>query len=85
MHRASCELDLDRAGRSLDILPIGVVVVDAARRRGAAQRRARITSTGHGDVLVDEAVDGTCSCALRGREPATAVELFGPPRRVVCG
>jgi two-component system, OmpR family, sensor histidine kinase SenX3 len=75
-------LELDRASKSLDNLPVGVVLVDA---NGATVRRnARSHQpTGHAEVLVQEAVDRHVQAALRGRESQSSVELFGPPLVVI--
>ncbi|MCB1000196.1 MAG: PAS domain-containing protein [Acidimicrobiales bacterium] len=75
-------LELDRARSTLDGLPIGVVVVDAD---GAVVSRNRSASfgRGHSEVLISEAIDRQVRQALDGRESTAAVELFGPPKRVV--
>jgi two-component system, OmpR family, sensor histidine kinase SenX3 len=75
------ELSLRRAQAALDGLPVGVVLVDAD---GQVISRNRATSVGgHGDVLLQEAVDRQVQQALLGRDTVTAVELFGPPKRVL--
>jgi two-component system, OmpR family, sensor histidine kinase SenX3 len=79
---ALVRLELDRARTSLDNLPVGVVLVDAT---GAiVMRNARSHhGTGHGEVLVQEAVERHVQQALGGRESHSSVELFGPPRQVL--
>lgn len=79
---ASVRLELERARTSLDNLPVGVVLVDA--QGTVVMRNARShQSTGHGEVLVQEAVDRHVQAALRGRESHSSVELFGPPKCVI--
>ena len=56
-------LDLDRARTSLDNLPIGVVLVDAHGVEALRNARSH-QSTGHGEVLVQEAVDRHVQLAL---------------------
>ncbi|MFN8021839.1 MAG: ATP-binding protein [Acidimicrobiales bacterium] len=75
------ELSLRRAQAALDGLPIGVVLVDAD---GQVISRNRATNVGgHGDVLLQEAVDRQVAQALQGRDTVANVELFGPPKRVL--
>jgi two-component system, OmpR family, sensor histidine kinase SenX3 len=73
---------LERAQSALDALPIGVVLVDA---KGAVLSRNLSTRVGrgHSDVLVQEAIDRQVTQALAGRESSVAIELFGPPKRVI--
>jgi two-component system, OmpR family, sensor histidine kinase SenX3 len=79
---AQVRLELDRARTSLDNLPVGVVLVDAAGT--VIMRNARShQGTGHGEVLVQEAIERHVQAALRGRESHSSIELFGPPRRVI--
>jgi len=76
--------ELDRVQRALDGLPIGVVLVGAdgvVRMRNAAA--THLGGAAHGDVLIRGAVDKHVERALGGRESKSAVELYGPPRRVV--
>ncbi len=73
---------LQRAQAALDSLPVGVVMVDA--RGHVVSRNASTHVAGaHGEVLVQEAIDRHVEAALAGRESQSAVELFGPPRRVL--
>ena len=75
------ELSLRRAQAALDGLPVGVVLVDAD---GQIISRNRATNVGgHGDVLLQEAVDRQVQQALQGRDTSATVELFGPPKRVL--
>jgi two-component system sensor histidine kinase SenX3 len=79
---ALLQVELEQARTSLDNLPIGVVLVDARGNVMLRNERSH-QSTGHGEVLVQEAVDRHVQIALRGRESRSSVELFGPPRRVI--
>ncbi len=74
--------ELARAHVALDCVPLGVLLFD---QRGAVViRNARTgTGSGHGDVLVQQAVDRLVHVALAGRDTHTSVELFGPPRKVI--
>ena len=74
--------ELARAHVALDSVPLGVLLFD---QRGAVViRNARTgTGSGHGDVLVQQAVDRLVHVALAGRDTHTSVELFGPPRKVI--
>ena len=74
--------ELARAHVALDSVPLGVLLFD---QRGAVViRNARTrTGSGHGDVLVQQAVDRLVPVALAGRDTHTSVELFGPPRKVI--
>ena len=75
-------IELERAQAVLDSLPLGVVLVDAD---GAViSRNSRVGgSRGHGDVLVQDAVDRHVQVALQGRESQSSVELFGPPKKTI--
>jgi two-component system sensor histidine kinase SenX3 len=75
-------LQLDRAQAALDGLPVGVVLVDASGRVVSRNQSASV-GRGHGEVLVQEAVERHVQQALVGRDSSSAVELFGPPRRVI--
>lgn len=77
--RVSEELTSARA--ALDSLPVGVVLVDPSGRV-LARNTLRETS-GHAQVLLDEAVQRHLGRALTGDESSSRVELFGPPRRVI--
>ena len=75
-------LELGRARTSLDNLPVGVVLVDAAG--AVVMRNARSHhGTGHGEVLVQQVVDRHVLQALMGHDAQSPVELFGPPKRVL--
>ncbi|MFM2072867.1 MAG: two-component histidine kinase PhoR [Actinomycetota bacterium] len=75
-------LDLRRAQRALDSLPLGIVLFD--QRGQVVARHARTAAgSGHGDVLVDEAIDRLVPAAIGGRDSQVAVELFGPPKKVL--
>jgi two-component system sensor histidine kinase SenX3 len=69
---------------ALDGLGVGVVYADETGRV-VIRNRAAEHSVGakHGDVLVDEAVENALRAAARGTESHAAVELFGPPSRVL--
>jgi two-component system sensor histidine kinase SenX3 len=75
---------LERLGRALDGLPIGVVVTDergAVVLRNAAARH--FLGVRHADVLVDEAVGAHLRGAIAGRAGRQTLELYGPPKRTV--
>jgi two-component system sensor histidine kinase SenX3 len=74
--------ELDRSKSVLDGLPVGVVLVDRAGRV-ILRNRAAHGGGGHADVLVQEAIDRQIAHARAGRETTAAVELFGPPKRVL--
>jgi two-component system, OmpR family, sensor histidine kinase SenX3 len=76
------QLELRRAQSALDSLPIGVVVIDSSGTVISRNASARMVG-GHGDVLVQEAIDRHVHQALLGRGSQSSIELFGPPRRVV--
>lgn len=74
--------ELIRAQVALDSLPLGVVLFD--HRGVVVIRNARnVAGSGHGDVLVQEAIDRLVPTALAGRESHTSVELYGPPKKVI--
>jgi two-component system sensor histidine kinase SenX3 len=79
---ARVRVELERAQSALDALPIGVVLVDP---HGAVLSRNHSTRVGrgHSDVLVQEAIDRQVTQAVAGRESSVAIELFGPPKRVI--
>jgi two-component system sensor histidine kinase SenX3 len=79
---AHVRLELDQARTSLDNLPVGVVLVDAAGSTVLRNARSH-HGTGHADVLVQDAVGRHVQAALRGRESHSSVELFGPPLQVL--
>jgi len=77
-------LSVERLRRSLDALPIGVVVAD---ERGAIVLRneaaCHFLGVRHADVLVDEAVGSHLRVALAGGHRRQTLELYGPPKRTV--
>ena len=73
-------LELSRAQSALDALPVGVVLVDPAGVVISRNSRAHLTR-GHGDVLVQDAIDRNLQQALVGEESQSSVELFGPPKQ----
>lgn len=74
--------ELARAHVALDSVPLGVLLFD--QRGTVVIRNARTgIGIGHGDVLVQQAVDRLVPVALAGRDTHTSVELFGPPRKVI--
>ena len=75
-------VELVRAQVALDSLPIGVVLVDP-RGVPVIRNAKTVAGSGHGDVLVQEAIDRLVPGALAGREAHTSIELFGPPKRVI--
>ena len=74
--------ELRGAQFALDSLPIGVVLVDTRGTVVIRNAAAQIVG-GHGDVLVQEAIDRHVHTALNGHEALSAVELYGPPRKVI--
>jgi two-component system sensor histidine kinase SenX3 len=71
-------------GAALDVLPIGVVLVDAEGKRVARNRQAEhFLGVSYLDALVDEAVDAHLRDALAGRERVDTLEVYGPPRRTL--
>jgi two-component system, OmpR family, sensor histidine kinase SenX3 len=79
---ARVRIELERAQSALDGLPIGVVLVDRAGRVLSRNDSMRV-GRGHGEVLVQEAIDRQAEQALGGKESTTSIELFGPPKRVI--
>jgi two-component system sensor histidine kinase SenX3 len=78
------QASLERLGRALDGLPIGVVVTDERGMvvlRNAAARH--FLGVRHADVLVDEAVGAHLRGAVAGRAGRQTLELYGPPKRTV--
>lgn len=71
--------------QALDAIDLGVVIADAAGHVVVRNRRASTGSTGsvHSDVLVEEAVSAMLERARRGEAGERALDLFGPPARVL--
>lgn len=69
--------------RSLEALPIGVVVLDPLGRVLARNSRAdAATGVRHADVLVESTVERLSRIALAGAIGEEQVTLVGPPQRV---
>jgi len=68
----------------LDALPIGVVYAD---QNGLVVVRNRMATHAagarHGDIIVNEALEGLLRTALLGEERRQTLDLFGPPARVL--
>lgn len=80
----SAQTELEPVRFVLDALPIGVVYADAAGTVVVRNRMAlHAAGARHGDILVDEAVGVLLKAALQGQERRQALELFGPPARVL--
>jgi two-component system, OmpR family, sensor histidine kinase SenX3 len=81
---AALEQTHREVGAALDVLPIGVVLVDAEGKRVARNRQAEhFLGVSYLDALVDEAVDAHLRDALAGRERVDTLEVYGPPRRTL--
>jgi two-component system sensor histidine kinase SenX3 len=82
------EMQLEHLRAALQVLPLGVVVVDGdgaeLLRTGQADR---VLGVLHLDVLVADAVDAHVSDALAGASRESTLEVYGPPRRTLrlCG
>jgi two-component system, OmpR family, sensor histidine kinase SenX3 len=69
---------------ALDVLPAGVVLVDAEGRLLARNRQAEhFLGITYLDALVDEAVESHLEDALAGHERIDTLEVYGPPRRTL--
>jgi two-component system sensor histidine kinase SenX3 len=81
---AALEQTHREVGAALDVLPIGVVLVDTEGKRVARNRQAEhFLGVSYLDALVDEAVDAHLRDALAGRERVDTLEVYGPPRRTL--
>jgi two-component system, OmpR family, sensor histidine kinase SenX3 len=69
---------------ALDALPVGIALADAA---GTVRYRntvaAHSAGARHGDILVDEAVEGLLLAAASGEHREQVLDLFGPPKKRV--
>jgi two-component system sensor histidine kinase SenX3 len=82
--RAELARKESRLRSALGAIGHGVVVYDAAgevvyRNRPAAT----FLAARHGDALVEEAISEVAVRALRGKDTAEEVEIYGPPRRTL--
>jgi PAS domain-containing protein len=69
---------------ALDVLPAGVVLVDAEGGLLARNRQAEhFLGVTYLDALVDAAVEAHLQDALAGRERVDTLEVYGPPRRTL--
>ena len=69
---------------ALDVLPAGVVLVDAEGGLLARNRQAEhFLGITYLDALVDEAVESHLEDALAGHERVDTLEVYGPPRRTL--
>ena len=68
----------------LDALPIGVVYADPNGLVVVRNRMAtHAAGARHGDIIVNEAIEGLLKAALQGEERRQTLDLFGPPARVL--
>lgn len=80
----SSQTELEPVRFVLDALPIGVVYADATGTVLVRNRMAlHAAGARHGDIIVDEAVEGLLKTALQGQERRQTLDLFGPPSRVL--
>lgn len=82
--QVATQTELDPVRFVLDALPIGVVYADATGTVLVRNRMAlHAAGARHGDIIVDEAVEGLLKSALLGQERRQTLDLFGPPSRVL--
>ncbi|MEI7548480.1 MAG: histidine kinase dimerization/phospho-acceptor domain-containing protein, partial [Actinomycetota bacterium] len=79
--RAAAAREVGRLTTALDAVPTGIILADVQGKVVLRNRAAAIG--GHGDVLVDEAVERLLNSAVAGRPNEQRLELFGPPPRVL--
>ena len=78
-HRA---LAADRLTRALDLVPVGLVLMDARGELAFRNRSAsKYFDARHGNALVGSAINEMLADALEGDPGTRTVDLFGPPRR----
>lgn len=79
--RTQAERETARLAAALDAVPIGLVLVDESGRTVVRNQAAAIG--GHGDVLINEAVQRLLSRAVEGVADEKRLDLFGPPAQVL--
>ena len=68
----------------LDVLPVGLVVVDSAGVEVSRNKLAEsVTGLRHLDLLVDDAAEALLSSARQGAFGHETLNLFGPPPRTI--
>jgi two-component system, OmpR family, sensor histidine kinase SenX3 len=81
---AAVRRELERSTKLFDSLPVGLLVIDQAGSVVSRNSMARtIVGGGHGEILVQAAVDRMVSAASTGAMAIERVELFGPPKRTI--
>jgi len=76
--------ELERLRAALDALPVGVVYADQNGRVVVRNRIAEhAAGARHGDILVEEAIERNLAAAAVGETRDQALNLFGPPYRVL--
>jgi two-component system sensor histidine kinase SenX3 len=80
----SVELDRARLEAALSAMTQGAVVCDLSGREVLRNNFASALSPSrHGEVLVEAAIRGLLSAAVKGERGDREVELFGPPKRTL--
>lgn len=68
----------------LDVLPVGIVVVDASGVEVSRNKLAEgITGLRHLDLLVDDAAENLLTAARQGSFGGQTLALFGPPPKTI--
>lgn len=68
----------------LDVLPVGIIVVDASGEEVSRNKLAEgITGLRHLDLLVDDAAENLLSAARQGSFGGQTLALFGPPPKTI--
>jgi two-component system sensor histidine kinase SenX3 len=68
----------------LDVLPVGIIVVDVAGVEVTRNKMAEeITGLRHLDLLVDDAAESLLTAARQGSFGAHTLSLFGPPQKTI--
>jgi two-component system, OmpR family, sensor histidine kinase SenX3 len=68
----------------LDVLPVGIIVVDVAGVEVTRNKMAEeITGLRHLDLLVDDAAESLLTAARQGSFGAQTLSLFGPPQKTI--
>lgn len=83
-HPSGATISDRRLDIALDALPVGIALADSNGRvsyRNAVA--AHSAGARHGDILVDEAVEGLLRAAARGEHREQVLDLFGPPKKRV--
>ena len=83
-HPSGATISDRRLDTALDALPVGIALADSngrvSYRNAVAAHSAGVR---HGDILVDEAVEGLLRSAARGEYREQVLDLFGPPKKRV--